>query len=90
MTKDKIEIAALKQRNVIEKGYVHSFIIGALSPEAKEYWQHGMYSEEEVLRLFELFKIEFAWHRNIQILNHEFLAWFEQNIMLSNNKEKKI
>lgn len=29
------------------------WISGAKSPEAKEYWQHGMYSEEEVIALFD-------------------------------------
>jgi len=44
---------------------------GALSIEAKEYWQQRMYSEEEVKQLFEIFKIQFSLHKNIQILNTE-------------------
>lgn len=44
-----------RKSNLLEEKFnnvkYNSFISGALSPEAKEYWQQGMYSEEEVIAL---------------------------------------
>lgn len=52
----KLEKAATKYSP--ENGRVQmAFVVGAKSHEAKEYWQKGMYSEEEVrLILRELLK----------------------------------
>lgn len=52
---------------------------GAKSPEAKEYWQKGMYSEEKVKELFKEFRRNFQLYRCIQILDSDFEKWFEQN-----------
>lgn len=49
------------------------------SPEAKEYWQQGMYTEVEVLNLFKQFRNDFSIHRNVQIMDFEFNEWFNQN-----------
>lgn len=56
-----------------------SFIKGAKSPEAKAFHTKGMYSEEEVVKLFEQYQSEFSLYRNIQVTNVDFLTWFEQN-----------
>lgn len=56
-----IEIAALqfwRDNFDVESGREHgsesSFIAGAMSEEAKEYWQKGMWNNEEVLNLLYL------------------------------------
>lgn len=51
-----------------------TFIQATLSPEAKEYWQQGMYTEEEVLVLL------FAYMWNSVGPNTLTVSeWFEQN-----------
>ena len=44
----KIEEAA-ENFSVIKRGQIDSFIEGAKSPEAKEFHQQGMYSEEDLI-----------------------------------------
>ena len=69
----KIEEAAkmyvAKNRQIASEESIESFIDGAKSPEAKEYWQHGMYTEKEV---FELLKNSHFEDMNI-------IEWFELN-----------
>ena len=50
------------------------FIIGAKSPEAKEYWQQGMYTEEEVTTLINRL-LEFIAHHEPS----EWKKWLDQN-----------
>jgi hypothetical protein len=58
-----------------------AFIIGAKSPEAKEYWQKGMYTEEEVKELFinRSKKFSTSVEPFNAILLKQDLDWFEQN-----------
>lgn len=44
---EKIQIT----ETLFDSNITNAFIVGAKSPEAKQYWQQGMYSEEEVLNL---------------------------------------
>lgn len=64
-----------------EHGSESSFRDGALSPEAKEYWQQGLYTEEEVKRMSRN-----AFHNGLSTspLSYDydgnyFEKWFEQN-----------
>lgn len=53
------------------------FVEGAKSSEAKEYWQQGMYTEEEVLNLFNgSISVHCFDKRGFTI---SFPRWFEQN-----------
>lgn len=74
----QIEEAAIESSNGSwnESDWTSGFIYGAKSPEAKEYWQQGMYSEEEVKRLCSK-----AWliKGDINDLIYQFDNWFEQN-----------
>lgn len=75
MTKDKIEIAAEKYAESIgniDGTAIFDWKRGALSPEAKEYWQQGMYSEEDVKRLI-LSALKEDWN----LINPN--EWFELN-----------
>lgn len=53
----KLENAAILWKNdpmnpqSLGLAYIDDFVAGAKSEAAKEYWQQGMYSEEEVLKL---------------------------------------
>ena len=52
-TEEKIKEASekfIETRRYDSRGYppVKWFVAGALSPEAKEHWQQGMYTEEQV------------------------------------------
>lgn len=51
------------------------WISGAKSEAAKQYWQQGMYSEEEVKELL----IKCLAYTNISILGKEFENWFNKN-----------
>lgn len=53
----------------------HSFIEGAKSFEAKEYWQQGMYTEEEVKALLNKYLIEQCASK----WDYSDDEWFEQN-----------
>lgn len=62
------------------------FILGAKSPEAKEYWQKGMYTEEEVKKLIALkymrdYNDEYPEYLSMTIEEslNEIGDWFEQN-----------
>ena len=55
-----------------------AFYDGAKSPEAKEYWQHGMYSEEEAKKLA-LLAAEYAQDYHMKFPYEWFDEWFEQN-----------
>ena len=69
----QIKDKELSEAQVIE--YV--FMAGAKSKAAKEYWQRGMYSEEEVKRLCK-YAMEFAQERREYA--YELIdEWFEQN-----------
>ena len=63
-----------------------SFIAGAKSDAAKNYWQKGMYTEEEVLTLFENW-LNTKINEELMVISGEldylegvtFSDWFEQN-----------
>lgn len=63
---NKIEEAACKFAKEGHLNSAMSFALGVESEVAKEYWQQGMYSEEEV--------------KNILILYHGYLRRFTGNI----------
>ena len=63
-----------------------SFIAGAKSDAAKNYWQKGMYTEEEVLALFENW-LNTKINEELMVISGEldclegviFSDWFERN-----------
>ena len=63
-----------------------AFYLGAISPEAKNYWQKGMYTEEEVLALFENW-LNTKINEELMVISGEldclegvtFSDWFERN-----------
>lgn len=74
----KVEEAAKKyikdyySEQIMPKCVKDAFINGAKSPEAKEYWQKGMYSEEELLDLTD----EFSWRHDKSVT---FREWFNEH-----------
>lgn len=54
----------------------NAFITGAKSPETKEYWQQGMYTEEEVKDLLDK-HTDIVWVP--EGYSKIFPEWFEQN-----------
>ena len=56
-----------------------AFIEGAKSEAAKEYWQQGMYSEEDLYEILNKFRKEFSLHRGIQIMDFDIKNFIEQN-----------
>lgn len=58
----KIEEAAkIFSNNMAYEGVAcYGFIQGAMSPEAKEYWQEGMYTESQVRNMF--IRYMFSWN----------------------------
>lgn len=96
--KDKIKEAARKYINLKdnfdeeEERYYNSnnmskydaFIIGAESPEAKEYWQQGMYTDDEVCILLSKWtNVILDWFDSVldgdKPTKPNLLEWFEQN-----------
>ena len=81
MNEDNIKEAAKKYAESTplrnrEYGLTHSaFTSGALSPEAKEYWQQGMYTKQEVKDLFDLF----IDTNTLPLRSSEIDKWFENN-----------
>lgn len=80
----QIEDAALNYslKSVNEEAQLYkgiSFIKGAKSLEAKEYWQQGMYSEEDLYEILNKFRKEFSLHRGIQIMDFDIKNFIEQN-----------
>lgn len=68
----------------------HMFVIGAKSDAAKEYWQKGMYTEEEVLLLLKRVGKEISYpetyyepsdtdENNDKYFDSEIEDWFNQN-----------
>lgn len=45
----------------------------------KEYWQQGMYSEEDLYEILNKFRKEFSLHRGIQIMDFDIKNFIEQN-----------
>lgn len=37
-----------------------------------------LYTEQEVVKLFDNYRNHFEWYRNIQVLPNDFFEWFEQ------------
>ena len=76
--KQTIEEAA---KEYMEKGNYSGyggFVAGANSPEAKEFWQQGMYSEEDVREIAtDFFRY---WYNTISGTNTDegFSIWFEE------------
>ena len=83
----KIEEAG---KSLLPEGKRDAFFLGAISPQAKEYWQKGMYTEEEVLSLLKRVGREITYpetyyepvdtdENNDKYFNGEVEDWFEQN-----------
>lgn len=85
----KIEKAAEKYAESISLGtedteiddefHAEDFVKGAISPEAKEYWQEGMYTEEEVQELLHNCLIYCNAFSTTERIRSFLKAWFEQN-----------
>ena len=78
MEKETLEEAAKRNHNeqklntFTPYSFTDAFIDGAK-------WQaERMYSEEEVIELFTKYKEEFSIYRNMQILDTQFIEWFEK------------
>ena len=70
----QIEEAAIESSNGAwnESDWTSGFIYGAISPEAKEYWQQGMYTEEDMNLAFNAGKLSFYD-------GESFNSWIDQN-----------
>ena len=61
---------------IVAEAVKQYFIIGAKSEAAKQYWQQGMYTEEEVKQMIVKF---FNSCTDSFINQYSFDKWFEQN-----------
>lgn len=77
----QIAKAAYKYSHSRLNNAYYNFLEGAKSPEAKEFHQQGMYSEEEVKaliwegRTFFQARTDVAW----KYVREQFSDWFEEN-----------
>lgn len=69
----QIEEAALRREKVLNGSLTRAWKDGALSHEAKEYWQQGLYTEKEVKDLIHGFHIVTDGTLRFEE------KWFEQN-----------
>ena len=51
----------------------------ALSEDFKQYWQQGMYSEEDLYEILNKFRKDFSLHRGITIMDFDIKNFIEQN-----------
>ena len=65
------------QPNFYCNDLMESVEFGAKSPEAKAYWQKGMYTEEEVYSLIKKYHAVFATYSTMNLDLTD--KWFEQN-----------
>lgn len=85
----QIEEAAYKYGNKINSHVGdNNFIVGAKSPEAKQYWQQGMYSEEEV-EILCLKAINDSLTSVNRFMNNSDCELIDQNIWFEQNKKKQ-
>ena len=65
---------------IVAEAVKQYFIVGAKSEAAKNFWQQGMYSEEEVKGMIIKFYNSNTKHDQIGFINqYSFDKWFEQN-----------
>lgn len=83
---NRIEEAAIQASRVAcsTSEYKFGFVKGVKSPEAKEYWQQKMYTENEVWNLiFSCVNMYLDWFKDAILLKlpdkPDLLKWFEQN-----------
>lgn len=76
----QIEEAAYKYGNKTNSHVGdNNFIVGAKSEAAKEYWQQGMYSEEEVFNLIDRIYTTGIYQMETYNKSMNLKAWFDQN-----------